>query len=103
LVNKEFRKKKVDFNYNPFTLTPRNIKNQARKTNPIPIIPQVSVELKVPKANVGRIPPAIAKKISINTNSPIAKSKKLKITVNFVGGVHAIDLIQYQYFIVDYY
>ena len=56
------------------------------------MIPQVSRELKGPKANTGRIP-ASEKKSSINMNSPITKSKKLNITVNFVGGVHAIYII----------
>jgi len=92
LVNKEFKKKKGDFNYNPFSLTPKNIKNQARKTSPIPMIPQVSRELKGPKANAGRMP-VNEKKSSINMNNPPAKSKKLKSTVNFVGGVHAIYII----------
>ena len=95
------KKKKVKSrNYKPFKSTPRNIKNQARKTSPIPMIPHVSVELKVPKANTGNIPVS-EKKSSINMNNPPAKSKKLKITVNFVGGVHAIFIIQYQYFIDD--
>ena len=82
-------KKKGVFNYNPFNLTPRNIKNQARKTNPIPKMPHHWSEVKVPKVNAGSMPVRL-KKCSININNPPAKSKKLKITVNFVGGVHAI-------------
>ena len=93
-------KKKVDFNYKPFNLTPRNIKNHARKTNPIPMMPQVSRELKGPKTNTGRMPVS-EKKSSINMYNPPAKSKKLNSTVNFVGGVHAIYIIQN--FIVVYY
>lgn len=94
MVNKEL-KKKVDFNYKPFSRTPKNIRNHARKTNPIPMMPQVSRELKGPKANTGRMPVS-EKKSSINMNNPPAKSKKLKSTVNFVGGVHAIYIILYQ-------
>ncbi len=69
------------------------MKNHARKTNAIPMMPHVSVELKVPKANTGRMPVS-EKKSSISMNNPPAKSKKLSSTVNFVGGVHAIYIIQ---------
>ena len=60
-------------------------------------------EVNGPKVNGGSIPPASEKKSSININNPPAKSKKLKSTVNFVGGVHAIYIIQYQCFIDDLY
>ena len=76
-------------NYKPFTFTPRNIRNQARKTNVIPIIPQTSVELNVPRGKGGSTPgsPNIA---SINTYNPPTTMRSDKITVNFVGGVQAI-------------
>jgi hypothetical protein len=54
--------------------------------------------VKVPKDKGGRMPVS-AKKCSINMNNPPAKSKKAKSTVNFVGGVHAIYIIQYPNFI----
>ena len=57
------------------------------------MIPHVSLEVNIPKANIGSMPPATEKKSSINMNNPPAKSKKLKNTVNFVGGVHAIYII----------
>ena len=76
-------------NYNPFNLTPRNIKNQARKTSPIPIMPQVSVLLKVPRAKTGsRL--GVIKNKSINTYNPPTNTRRENVTVHFVGGVQAI-------------
>ena len=57
-----------------------------------------SVELKVPKVITGNMSVRL-KNSSIKINNPPAKSKKLKITVNFVGGVHGIYIIKYTYFI----
>ncbi len=76
-------------NYKPFNLTPRNIRNQARKTSPIPIMPQVSLELKVPRAKMGSTS-VYPNNNSVNTNSPPANTRKEKVTVHFVGGVQAI-------------
>jgi len=76
-------------NYRPFTFTPRNIRNHARKTSPIPIMPQVSVWLNVPRARVGSRP-GVTKNKSVNTYNPPANARNDKITVIFVGGVQAI-------------
>ena len=76
-------------NYKPFNFTPRNIRNHARKTRPIPIIPHTSVELNVPRGKAGSTPIS-PKNNSINTKSPPANRRNVKITVNFVGGVQAI-------------
>ena len=76
-------------NYKPVNFTPRNIRNQARKTSPIPIIPHTCVEVKVPRGKAGS-KPVSPKNNSINTNNPPANRRNVKITVNFVGGVQAI-------------
>ena len=75
--------------YKPFNLTPRNIRNHARKTSTIPIMPQVSVWLNVPRARVGSRP-GVTKNKSVNTYNPPANTRNDIITVNFVGGVQAI-------------
>ena len=76
-------------NYKPFNFTPRNIRNQARKTRLIPMMPQVCVELNV-KRGKGGSKPVSAKNNSINTNNPPTNRRKEKITVNFDGGVQGI-------------
>ena len=53
------------------------------------MIPHVSVELRVPKANTGNIPVSV-KNSSTKINKPAATQRKLKITVIFDGGVQAI-------------
>ncbi len=82
-------KKKNLKNYKPFNFTPRNIRNQAKKTSPIPITPQVSEGVNVPRAKAGNTPEN-PKNISVNTNNPPANTRKENITVHFVGGVQAI-------------
>ncbi|MBA7568867.1 hypothetical protein ES708_10603 [subsurface metagenome] len=76
-------------NYKPFNLTPRNIRNHARKTSPIPIIPHTSAELNVPKAKVGSTL-VYSNNNSLNTNNPPDNTRNEKTTVHFVGGVQAI-------------
>jgi len=76
-------------NYKPFNFTPRNIRNQARKTSPIPIMPQICVEVNVPRGKGGSRPVS-AKNNSINTNNPPTNRRNAKITVNLVGGVQGI-------------
>ena len=75
--------------YKPFNFTPRNIRNHARKTSPIPITPQVSEGVNVPREKEGNTPEN-PKNISVNTNNPPANTRNDKITVIFVGGVQAI-------------
>jgi hypothetical protein len=53
------------------------------------MIPHISEELKVPKANAGKMLYS-PRSNSIKINNPTAKQMKLNITVNLVGGVQAI-------------
>ena len=76
-------------NYKPFIFTPRNIRNHARKTRAIAIIPHTSVELNAPRARVGSRP-GDTKNKSVNTYNPPANKRNDIITVIFVGGVQAI-------------
>ena len=76
-------------NYKLSNFTPRNIRNQARKTSPIPITPQVSEGVNVPRAKEGNTPEN-PKNISVNTKNPPANRRNDKITINFVSGVQAI-------------
>jgi len=76
-------------NYKPFTFTPRNIRNHARKTSPIAIIPHTSAELNAPRGKAGSTA-VYPNNNSLNTNNPPANTRNEKTTVHFVGGVQAI-------------
>ena len=76
-------------NYKLSNFNPRNINHHAKNISPVPIAPQVSVWLSVPRAKEGNTPEN-PKNISVNTKNPPANRRNDKITINFVSGVQAI-------------
>jgi len=54
------------------------------------MITQTSLEIIVPRVIVGNVNPNTAKINSMSINKPPAKNRKDRITVNLLGGVHAI-------------
>ena len=76
-------------NYKSSNFNPRNINHHAKNISPIPIMPQVSVELNVPRAKAGSTPVSPKNKTT-NTNNPPTNRRIDKIMINFVIGVQAI-------------
>ena len=54
------------------------------------MITQTSLEISVPRVIVGNVNPNTPKINSMSMNKPPAKKRKDRITVNLLGGVHAI-------------
>ena len=76
-------------NYKLSNFNPRNINHHAKNISPVPIMPQVSVWLSVPRAREGSRS-GVTKNKSANTKTPPANRRNDKITINFVSGVQVI-------------
>ncbi len=76
-------------NYKSSNFNPRNIRSHAKKTSTVPIMPQDSVWLNIPRARGGSTPVSPKNK-PVNTYNPPAIARIDKITIPFVSGVQAI-------------